>query len=113
MNRPAKKIGAMMSDYLVTLLVAFMAAAPGLIALYQGRSKMRADVAKTYEAMASEQAEQIDTLRKRIRELERGQIQLKAELASRELQMEQWQDGINLLIAQLERLGIEPAWRPK
>lgn len=88
------------------IILAIIAAAPGLIALIQQRRKNNADVATVYESMAARSAEKLDKMIARIENLE---ITVRAQ----ECELDELRSGVVLLIAQLKANGIEPVWKPK
>lgn len=79
------------------------------------RARVSALEAQLAEAKAGE-AERAETQKNnvaRITELERVVSQIEVERASWQREREEWRDGIQKLIEQLERLELKPAWKPK
>lgn len=95
-----------MADWQIALLVALIAALPGLYAIWRQRKKTDSSVAETYELMATKQANQISDLRKCQQELEDKMEELEG-------YVNQLEAGIELLVNQLKANNIEPIWRPK
>lgn len=95
-----------MTDWQIALLVALIAALPGLYAVWRQRRKYDSSVAETYEAMAQRQAKEINELRMSQRVLED-----KVEELSEYVQ--QLEAGIELLVNQLQAHKLTPVWRPE
>lgn len=95
-----------MPEWLLALIVAIVAAAPGLYAIYRQRHKDTASVAEAYESMATKQALQIADLRKCQQELEDKVDEL-------DRYVNELEAGVNLLINQLEANRMVPVWKPR
>lgn len=95
-----------MPEWLLALIIAIIAATPGLYAIYRQRGKDTASVAEAYEAMATKQALQITDLRRCQTELEDKVSQLDGYVIELEA-------GVNLLINQLEANRMTPVWKPR
>lgn len=102
----------MPKDWIITIIVALIAATPGFLALYVHRKKRTIDAATSYQAMADRQALQIDGLRRKIDELEAQVDCLEQNIRTCNKQQEEWRAGISLLINQLVSKGIDPIWHP-
>ena len=111
-----------MSEALVQVIIAIIAALPGLLALIAQRKKTNADAAGTITDAAGD----LVTLYKdRIEALERAEAETKATIKQQEQQIATLQDdlrhlsalvreyrrGIMILISQIESLGDDPAYR--
>jgi len=94
-----------MSEMLVPLIVAIVAALPGLYAVWQGRRKGGADVAEVYERVASNVGKRLDMLQERVNTLEE-------QIVMYERVLDEWRTGIEKLICQLTEKGIDPVWTP-
>jgi hypothetical protein len=77
---------------ILTILIAIIAALPGLLALLMGRRKATADVAEKYQAMLNKAILRIDTL---------------------EAEVAEYKQGVELLIEQLKDNGLKPCWEPR
>ena len=98
-----------MTDYVIMVMVALIAASPGLMALLNQRRKNTADVATTYEAMSTKQAGEIGALREEIRVLQEkldDQKQLIRELREEVRKLQDKLSEQNRLIVEL-RESIE------
>ena len=80
------------------VIAALFGAVTGAIALFMQWRESRANVASIYQKMATEQAEQIKTMR--------------ADLDSLTAELDELYKGVNILIQQLKDNCIEPVWTP-
>ena len=115
----------------IPVIVAFIAAAPGLMALYAQRKKRDREaslngitIAKEYRDMARQQAKEITEMKKRhdkeikgletrVDELEQQVENLLDDAVKKERIDKQKDAGIALLTAQLEARDIPPGWKPE
>jgi hypothetical protein len=89
-----------------SLILALIAAAPGIYAVWNQRRKTGADTAATFEGIANRAICQVEELRKRVEKLER--------LRARDRRtMEKWRAGIQTLIQQLIDADMTPDWTPE
>ena len=95
-----------------TVMVAIVAATPGILAFIQQRRKSSVDVAKEYEAMAQRQIEQINALRARLDAMETQIDALECDIEARDKLILEWQAGISMLLNQMAANRIEPIWTP-
>lgn len=95
-----------MTDIILAIVIAIIAATPGLYAIFAQRGKDRADVAEKYEQMAGRAVEQIDQLKKRVDDLEKQVEELQRTERT-------YRGGIDLLISQIESRGMTPIWKPE
>jgi hypothetical protein len=102
----------MSAESLSNLLLALIAALPGVFAIWQQRRKTRAEATKThaeaaaaYEGMTIRLLAQVEALQARVDKLER--LRHKDRLL-----MRKWREGIEILITQLGSSGQTPAWQP-
>ena len=95
-----------------TVMVAIVAATPGILAFIQQRRKSSVDVAKEYEAMAQRQIEQINTLRARLDAMETQIDALECENEALRKVVIEWQAGISLLTNSLVAHDIPVPWTP-
>lgn len=130
-----------MKDWIVPIIVAFIMSLPGLVSWLKGLRKDKADVATTYEAMASKQAGEIsdlrikvnqikdenDTLLDKVRAVENENEKLMAEIGALKSEkdelsgkvdeltcrLDEYDDGIRILISQLDENQLTPRWKPK
>jgi hypothetical protein len=119
------------TEVILPLILAIIAAAPGIIALFRGRQKEKADVAKAITEAAGELVEeykdrlariegtiakQADRIRCQELKIER-QAEKIAEQAERimalELERDEFLNGVLSLCAQIRALGHNPVWEPE
>lgn len=100
-------------SWIITIMVAVIAAVPGVAAYLGQRGKNNADTAKTYEELAGRAGKQIMDLNVKVEELQERVDGLECQLAERDRMIQDWQEGINRLINQLESHQLMPVWRPK
>lgn len=104
-----------MIDLLQAVIIALVASAPGIYAVFAQRGKDRADVAEKYEQMAARAAEQMDTIRRNSREeieqLEMRVDELEKQVETLQRREKQLTAGVKLLINQLEANDHKPVWK--
>lgn len=104
------------SSLIIPIIIASIAAAPGIYALIVQRNKIRADAAKT-EAEAAEiiqrvAVQQIEQYQKRVDELEKRIGVLEDELQNTLDCLVSVVQGANRLNGQVKQLGAEPVYTP-
>ena len=72
-----------------------------------------ADAASKFEEIAASAAERNRLLLERIRKVEDRFDEVCDELNGLRRVMNDWEDGINVLLDQLSDEGLDPCWRPK
>jgi len=127
-----------MTEVLLPLLLALIAATPGIISLWKGRKKEEADAAAVFTGAARELVEEyrakIDEIEKTVEEQEakircqdakidqqnvmiRRQQREMDDQAKRiyalEVERSEFIQGVSALCAQIRGLGHEPVWEPE
>lgn len=95
----------MMADW-IPIVLAILAAIPGLLVLSKDWRFGKPDALQKYEVLVSDLRVKNDALECRLDVLEHAVKEQEAEL-------EELRSGVVLLIAQLKANGIEPVWKPK
>jgi len=72
---------------------------PSIANAVLGKKKAKADLAASYEALATKQAAQIESLRTKLDRLE--------------CRLDEYEQGIKILLNQLVENGHKPRWTPK
>jgi uncharacterized coiled-coil protein SlyX len=90
-----------MSDTWITIILACVAAAPGLAALIMGRRKDRAEAETSYQALYEKSVARISQLEKRVSKLEKIVELLEEVLA-----------GAHKLYHQVKAMGGMPVYQP-
>ena len=130
------------TEIILPIVLACIAAIPGIISLFKGRSKEKADVAAVYTDIAKEWAEeyrarlaeveashdakmeeiertveeQAEVIRCQERKIEKQAIraaQQQLEINQLKAEQEEFLEGVTSLCAQIRGLGHEPVWEPK
>jgi hypothetical protein len=112
------------TEVALPILLAVIAAAPGILALLKGRSKDKADAASTITGAAKEL---IEEYRKKIDEIEEIVAEQSAKMRCQELELreqemrikkleqerEEIMEGVLALCTQIRTLGHDPVWEPE
>jgi uncharacterized coiled-coil DUF342 family protein len=112
------------TDAILPLVLAVIAATPGILALLKGRSKDKADAASTITGAARQLLEEyrakIDEIESTVAEQETQircqQLELNEQLTRiKKLEHERGEimKGVASLCTQIRNLGHEPVWEPK
>jgi len=119
------------TEVALPILLAVIAAIPGIAALFRGRKKEKADVATAitdaahdllgdYRAQIDEIkqtiTEQAETIRCQERKIEaqaRNIAIQQLEIDALRAEQEEFLTGVNALCAQIRGLGHEPVWEPE
>ena len=130
------------TELILPIVLACIAAIPGIISLFKGRSKEKADVAAVYTDIAKEWAEEYRarlaeveaSYRAKLEEIEQTvkeqaelvrcqerKIESQAIKAARQQleinklkeEQEEFLEGVTALCAQIRSLGHEPVWEPE
>ena len=122
-------------EVILPLLLAAIAAAPGILALLKGRNKEKADVAATYidsakdlleeyrakiqeveasyraklEEIEATVADQAETIRCQERKIAKQQ----AEIEKMRAEQDEFLQGLTALCTQIRGLGHDPVWEPE
>lgn len=100
-------------EVFATVIIAMIAATPGLLAFLGQRKKNDVDVAQAYKVMADEQIKEIRELKVRVNAMETQIDDLECERDALYKLVTEWQAGIGLLINQVTANGMTPVWSPK
>jgi len=87
-----------MTEYITPILVAAIAALPGLYAIWRGKKKEAAEAADIYQRVAAAVGERLGAL--------------EDEVAILRKTLSEWRDGIEQLHCQLSENGLTPVWTP-
>jgi septal ring factor EnvC (AmiA/AmiB activator) len=124
-------------DLLPQILLAAIAAAPGLYAIFRGRHKDKADVAKAITEAAAQLVEQYKdkieaiektiarqeekircqelTIERQAEKLARQAVQIQeqsARIMALEVEREDFLHGVSALCKQIREQGLHPVWEP-
>lgn len=97
----------------IEMIAAIVAIVGSLAAMYHAWRTTPADVAAKYQAIANSAAEAAMRANTRCDNLESKIDDLEAENHALKQIIEEWQDGIEVLIQQLRESNIPPRWTPK
>lgn len=125
-------------DIAPQLILAIIAASPGIYAIWRGRHKEKADIAKAITEAAGELVEDYQNTIKELKtelkdlrrivesqeeELQQNRFELRKQdeelkmaeqrITDLELERDEYRRGISQLCAQLRGLGHAPVWEPK
>lgn len=119
------------TEVVLPILLAIIAATPGVVALLRGRSKEKADVATAITEAAGDLLGEYRTKIKEIEEKMRCQdrkiAQQSGELALQQIELDgqavrikdlederdEMMEGVSRLCTQIRNLGHEPVWEPE
>lgn len=102
----------MTPELIAAIIVAIIAASPGVYATVRQIKSDRVDVATKYEAMASKQADQIADLKRKFETLQDDFTKLLDENTQLLQEIEDLKTYIQELIGFIERNGLKPPARP-
>ena len=122
---------------ILTIIASTMAAAPGIYAIWRGRNKEKADVAKAITEAAGELIEEykdkLDRLEKIVEKQEKQIAKQEKQIACQDLKIEKQEEelqeakksiaaleverdevlaGVSALCTQIRELGHRPVWEP-
>lgn len=121
-NQPNAKKGRVM-DW-TPIIVALMAAAPGIFAIIQQRRKENANTASVQVGVSltlvQEMQDQLRELKEehaaarlKIEQLENRTSTQAAQIAALQNEVNEWSEGASKLLKQIEDAEMIPVWRPK
>lgn len=99
-------------DVIASVVLAMIAAAPGIWAIIVQRRKDRVDIAQKYEDLATDQLERISKAEKRLRTLEAQVKWMQVQIDDRDRFIGELLHGIHRLTGQLRSHDLVPVWTP-
>lgn len=99
-------------DLVVPILVALIAAGPGIYSIWVGRRKMAAESGSKLLDMIKGLSLELEREQERRRQMGERVIELESKVLVLENENKMLRDGINRLLGQLMTLGVDPVWKP-
>lgn len=105
------------TEVILPILLAVIAAIPGIAALFKGRGKEKADITTAITDAAhdlmGEYRLKIEEYRKELEALEKKVADQACEIKKLQSEQAEFLDGVSALCTQIRGLGHEPVWEPK
>lgn len=104
-------------EAIIPLLLAAIAATPGILALFKGRGKEKADITtaitEAAQDMLDEYRKKIDEYRAELQLLEKKVAEQACEIKRLRDEQAEFLNGVSALCTQIRGLGHEPIWEPE